>query len=467
MDSNKKRTIAQIEKHKESLFDSRDDISLTNILNSEACQRIFSECREFRDRLYTPFRTVFMFIKQVINPDKSCKKAVASLAAEQLSVAGKSISTSTGPYCKARKRLPEEAVKELVQEVGKSASKCAQPRWKPYGRELKVFDGSTIKMADTKSNQKVFPQHSNQKKGAGFPIARMMVVMSLTVGTVIDYAVGAYKGKGTGESALLRSIFDCIEENDIALGDRYFPSFFVMADLKKLGADGIFRGQGQRHYDFRTGERLGKNDHIVDWKKPIQRPEWMSQADYDAYPDQISVREFKVNGNVYATTFLNSKKYHKKELAKIYEMRWHVELNLKSIKSIMGMDFLPCKTPEMVKKEIGIHFLAYNFIRVIMAESCVKHNAIPWQISFKGTVQLVNEFMPYFLNPRENKNKMMYAELLKLIVKNKVGDRPGRVEPRMVKQRRKPFPTLNRPRFVEKEKLMRKIEKRISRNAEA
>ena len=379
MDSNKKHTIAQIKKHKQSLQSKNGDISLTSILNTESCQRILSECCEFRDRFYTPFKTVFIFIKQVLSFDKSCKKAVAGVAAEQISHGKKPVSTSTGPYCKARKRLPEEAVKGLVKEVGKSSVQCSQPNWKPYGRELKVFDGSTVKMADTKANQKIFPQHGNQKKGAGFPLARIMVVMSLTVGTVIDYAVGAYKGKGTGESALLRSIFDCIEENDIALGDRYFPSFFVMADLKKVGADGIFRGQGQRHYDFRTGVRLGKNDHIVNWKKP-QKPEWMSQAEHDAYPEQISVREFKVAGNVYVTTFLNSKKYHKKELAKVYEMRWHVEINLRSIKAIMNMDMLSCKTPEMVRKEIGIHFLAYNFIRVIIAEACTRHNAIPWKI---------------------------------------------------------------------------------------
>lgn len=465
MDSNKKRTISQIKKHKQSLLNDNSDISLTKIINSDACQRIFSECRDFRDRIYTPFKTAVLFIKQVLNVDKSCKKVVAGVAAEQISVGGTPISINTGPYCKARKRLPEEAVKGLVKEVGQSSAQCAQQKWKPYGRELKVFDGTTVKMADTKENQKAYPQHGNQNKGAGFPLVRMVVVMSLTVGTVIDYAIGAYKGKGTGESALLRSIFDCIEENDIALGDRYFPSFFVMADLKKLRADGIFRAQGQRHYDFRTGVRLGKNDHIVNWDKP-QRPEWMSQVEYDAYPKQISIREFKVAGNVYVTTFLNDKKYHKKELAKIYEMRWHVEINLRSIKAIMNMDMLSCKTPEMVRKEIGIHFLAYNFIRVIMAEACEKHNAIPWKISFKGSVQLINEFMPYFIKSGANKNKMMYAELLRLIVKNQVGNRPGRLEPRMIKQRRKPFPTLDRQRFVEKEKLMRKMKKMISRNAE-
>lgn len=463
MDSNKKRVLAQIEKQKQSLLSSKTDISLTNILNSKRCQRILSECREFRDRVYTPIKTVFSFIKQVLDSDKSCKKAVAKIIVEQLNAGEKPVSSNTGPYCKARQRLPEEAVHELVKEIGNAPIKNTPLKWKPFGRNLKVFDGSTGKMADTKANQRIFPQHKNQKKGAGFPIARFVVVMSLTVGTVIDYAIGAYKGKGTGESSLLRNILTCIERDDIALGDRYFPNFFLMADLNKIGADGIFRGQGQRHYDFRSGERLGKNDHIVFWEKPY-KPAWMTQKEYDSYPDKIQVREFKVAGNVYVTTFLNAKKYHKKELASIYERRWDVEINLKSIKAIMNMDMLSCKTPDMVKKEIGIHFLAYNFIRIIMAEACIRYDAIPWKISFKGVLQLLTEFMPHFLNSSTSKNKIMYAEMLGLIVKNKIGNRPGRVEPRVIKQRHKPFPTLKRQRSVEKERLMKKLNIRISKN---
>ncbi len=464
MDSNKKRTLVQIEKQKRSLLSSKTDVSLTNILSSERCQRILSECREFRDRVYTPIKTVFVFIKQVLNPDKSCKKAVARIIVEQLNAGEKPVSSNTGPYCKARQRLPEGTVHELVKEIGTAPLNNAPSKWKPFGRNLKVFDGSTGKMADTKANQKAFPQHKNQKKGAGFPIVRFVVVMSLTVGTVIDYAIGAYKGKGTGESSLLRNILTCIEKDDIALGDRYFPNFFLMADLNKIGADGIFRGQGQRHYDFRSGVRLGKNDHIVFWEKPY-KPTWMAQKEYDSYPDKIQVREFKVAGNVYVTTFLNARKYHKKELASIYERRWDVEINLKSIKATMNMDMLSCKTPDMVKKEIGIHFLAYNFIRIMIAEACIRHDAVPWKVSFKGTVQLLAAFMPYFLGSSTRRNKILYAKMLALIVKNKIGNRPGRIEPRVIKQRHKPFPTLKRQRSVEKEMLMKKLSKRIARNA--
>jgi len=168
MNCNNTQKLNQIKNHKESLLNGSADISLTEILNSEPCQRIISECREFRDRVYTPIKTLFTFIKQVLNPDKSCKKAVAGVIVDQLCMNKKEVSSNTGPYCKARNRLPEPAVHELVQEIGKSASKKALNVWKPYGRELKVFDGSTLLMPDTKENQTAYPQHSNQKKGPDF-----------------------------------------------------------------------------------------------------------------------------------------------------------------------------------------------------------------------------------------------------------------------------------------------------------
>lgn len=466
MDVKQKLKLTQIKKHKTSILKDTKSISLNDILSSKKCQSIIDGCRYYRGRIYTPIATLFIFIKQVLNPDKSCKNAVADHVATQLISKRKNISNNTSSYSDARKRLPEQTVKELVKEVGKSSAKKAITGWKVFGRPVKGVDGSSVIMPDTKENQEIYPQQRGQKKGIGFPLARIVVVMSLTIGTVLDYEIGAFKGKGTGESSLLRNIFDCIEKNDILLGDRYYPSYFLVADVLAKGADGIFHGQAQRCYDFRKGESLGKKDHIVKWNKPV-KPKWMTQDDYDKCPNQIKVREFKVKGKIYVTTLLDHKKYNKKELAMIYEIRWHLEINLKSIKDIMSMDMLSCKTPKMVRKEIGIHLLAYNFIRIIMAEACVQYDVIPAKISFKGTVQLVNKFMPHFINASGNQNKMMYNELLKMIVKNKIGNRPGRVEPRRVKRRPKPFDTLNRPRFIEKAKLERKIERMILRHADA
>jgi hypothetical protein len=319
----------QIKKQKDNLLSSSGTISITKLLESDQIQDIICQCREFRERIFSPLVTVLLFVKQMLSPDKSCKQAVANFAAEQCSEGNDNTisSTNTGPYCKARQRLPEETVHQLVKETGKIVSQNASLSWKIYGRDIKAIDGTTVKMADTEANQEEFPQHSNQKKGVGFPIARLLIIVSLTVGTILDYSVGACKGKGTGEHALFRRISGSIKKNDIVLADRYFPSFFFIADLQKIGADGIFRAQTQRNYDFRTGEKLGKNDHVVKWTKPV-KPDWMSQVEYDACPGEIKVREFKVGDGIYVTTFLDSNKYHKRELSNIYKLRWKIEINL-------------------------------------------------------------------------------------------------------------------------------------------
>jgi len=218
--------VNQIKKEKEVLLGDGQDMSLNKILSSEACQTITSECREFRERVYTPIQTIFMFVKQVLNPDKSCRNAVAGAVAEQVFAGEKPASINTGPFCKARRRLPEETLHELVRETGNSATSAAPDVWNWHGRVVKLVDGTTVTMADTLANQEAFPQHGNQKKGVGFPMARLVAVMSLGTGTVLDYAFAAYKGKGTGEHSLFRQIMDCITKDDVVLGDCYYPSFF-------------------------------------------------------------------------------------------------------------------------------------------------------------------------------------------------------------------------------------------------
>jgi len=196
---------------------------------------------------------------------------------------------------------------------------------------------------------------------------------------------------------------------------------------------------------------------VVAWSKPA-KPLWMEQTTYDIYPDTIEIREFKIAGRIIITTLLDCKKYTKKVLATIYFSRWQVEINIKGVKDIMGMNILSCKTPEMVRKEIGIHFLAYNIIRIIMAEACSKYGSNPNSVSFKGTIQLLNACMPYFIQGQIT-NDGLYDFMLRNLVKNKVGNRPGRCEPRLVKRRPKPFRTLKKSRYIEKERLTRKMEK--------
>jgi len=222
----RKHEIAQVAKHKQDLMNGNGDISLNGILLSQACQEILNECRIFRERIYTPIKTVFMFVKQVLSADTSCRNAVAGAVTEQMCSGEDESSINTGPYCKARQRLPEKSMHDMVKNTGKDTVSKAPESWRWNGRPVKLVDGTTVTMADTAENQKEFPQHGNQKEGVGFPIARLVAIMSLETGAVLDYAIAAHKGKGTGEHSLYREIVSCIEAGDVLLGDRYYPSFF-------------------------------------------------------------------------------------------------------------------------------------------------------------------------------------------------------------------------------------------------
>jgi hypothetical protein len=300
----------------------------------------------------------------------------------------------------------------------------------------------------------------------GYPQIRLLAVFSLITGCVVDYALDATKGKGTGEVTLLRSILDCINEGDIAIGDAMFCNFFLMHDLMEKKVDVIVPGHIQRRYDFNEGTILGEKDHITQWDKP-RRPKWMSKEAYKKYPKAIQIREFEVNRIVYMATFLDASLYPKKELHKLYKRRWDVELHLRSIKTHMGMDRLSGATPDMVRKEIGVHLLAYNIIRELMVDGGIKGNALPTQISFKGTLQLLNQFTPHFISIPKDKKEALYSQMLALIVKNKVGNRPGRVEPRAIRKRTQSFPTLKTDRKVEKEKILVQRKERAVENQAA
>ncbi len=228
----------------------------------------------------------------------------------------------------------------------------------------------------------------------------------------------------------------------------------MFCELLNRGSDGIFRGPTRNRYDFRKGERLGTKEHIVEWKKP-KKPEWMEEEAYGSYPATLRIRELKIGGRIYITTLLDHKKYKRKKLSNLYKQRWDAEIHIGSLKTIMGMNILRCKSPEMVKKEIGIYMLAYNMIRMVMIESSCQFSKKPRNLSFKNAVQILNQFMPRLYLVSKFIREKMYNILLEEISKHQVNNRPGRVEPRAVKRRPKPFPRLQLPRKVARQKLLK------------
>jgi hypothetical protein len=433
-----------------SALRSSEKLPFTDVLSEEMLNKHIENI-PYRTRIFTPDITIFGFLSQVIGSYKSCQSAVAKVIAHLAGNKQLTPSANTAAYSNARSRLPEETLSGLAKESAKQLDEEVPEEWLWRGRQVKLVDGSTVSMPDTPKNQAEYPQPKTQKKGVGFPIARIVAVMSLALGTVLDLAIAPYAGKQTGEHALLRQILDVFNPGDIAMGDSYYASFFLIAGLMGRKVDAIFPIHSARDSDFRKGKRIGKKDHLVQWKKPV-KPEWMDKETYANFPDFITVREvvisqtrqgFRSNRRILVTTLLDSESVKPNELASLYSERWLVETNLRSLKDSMQMGILRGKTPEMVRKEIWAHILAYNLVRKIMAQASILHHKKPRELSFKLALQMIDAFRHAGIFSETDET---YAKLLAAISYKKIGNRPGRSEPRMVKRRPKPFPRLQKAR---------------------
>jgi hypothetical protein len=320
-------------------------------------------------------------------------------------------------------------------------------------------------MPDTAENQRAFPQSKSQGIGLGFPPVRIVALIALSTGVVRDLALGPYKGKATGETALFRTLLDGLESGAIVLGDRYFASYFGIAGLSGRGVDGLFRLHQRRKFDFRRGCRIAIEDHIVVWAKPA-RPDWMDEATYAEMPEGLRVRElrvtirqpgFRVNELVLVTTLTDGEAYSKEDLAGLFLQRWNIELDLRSIKDVLQMDVLRCKTPEMVEKEIWMHLLAYNLIRGVMARAAEAHDVRPRQLSFKGALQTMTAFQDSLRRAAPGVREVLVDEMLKAIASHRVANRFGRVEPRANKRRPKPQRYLTEPRREARKRLLGQV----------
>lgn len=429
------------------------DLYFAALLPQDHVLRAFENARaRWQGWVYTPAVTVWVFLSQCFSRDHSCREAVARLMAWRLSQGLSPCSAQTGAYCTARGDLPEEALHALVRETGAQIEAESPEAWLWHGRKVRVVDGSTITMADTDENQAAYPQQKTQKRGCGFPIARILVIFSLSVGAVLETAIGKYQGKQTGENSLFRTLHDALDEGDIILADRYFSGWCDIVLLVQRGVDIVVRKHQHRATDFRTGERLGKEDHLVVWARP-QRPKWMSVEQYASLPPELTLREvrirvpqkgFRTKVIVVVTTLLDAKKYPPKEIALLYRRRWQAELHLQSLKIVLQMDHLRCKTPERVRNEFYTHLLGYNLIRGVMAAAAYEAGRSPWEISFKGTLQTLDQFLPILIS--RVSSEAWCDVLLAAVATHIVGHRPDRVEPRLRKRRPKPYKNLREPR---------------------
>ncbi|MCG8435929.1 MAG: IS4 family transposase, partial [Gammaproteobacteria bacterium] len=421
-----------------------DGLQFFNLLTSpELFQEVEACLPEHRERLFPPTETLSLFLSQVMSSDQSCQHIVNQAAVQKIAMGLPACSTHTGAYCRARQRLPQEMIERLTRFIGASVSERMPDTWRWRQRRVLLVDGTTVTMPDTPANQARFPQQGGQLPGLGFPICRIVGITCLGSGGLLNAAIGRFNGKGSGEQGLLRSLQGTFASGDVVMGDAFYATYFFMAEMMAKGVDLVLEQHGsrKRKTDFRRGRRLAERDHLIELHKPAQKPDWMTLEAYAAAPASITVRECKTAGCILVTTICD-RSIHKSELGELYKQRWQVELDLRNIKETMGMNILTCKTPDMAIKEIWVTLLAYNLIRLLMAQSASLADVLPRCLSFKHCLQLWRAWCQRSTITAVDG----YCMLFELMAQQRVGNRPGRIEPRAVKRRPKAYPLLRKPR---------------------
>ena len=446
-----------------SSFLQHAGLAFAKVLPEETIEQAFKDAgvatqldpAQAEKSVYTPAVTLWAFLSQVLHKQeqRSCIAAVSRVVVLMVSL-GRDCSDNTGAYCRARAKLPLVVIERLALQVADGCEARVPKRWLWKGRHVHLVDGTTLSMPDTAENQTAFPQPPCQKEGLGFPIVRLVVLLSLATAMVTGMAMGPYEGKETGETALLRQLFGRLKPDDIVLGDRYYCSYFMIALLQALKVDFVVRLHQCRHTDLRQSKRLGSGDYLVTWQRP-QKPDWMDQATYDQIPASIQVRQvqvqvsqpgFRVETLDVVTTLTDAEHYTKDDIAELYHQRWLVELDIRALKISLGMDVLRCQTPHMIRKEIWTCLLAYNLIRQSMLEAARTTKRSPRQLSFTAAMQKIAASWATLVVCAQEQAVLLITLELRHLATHRVGDRPDRTEPRAIKRRPKPHKLLTKPR---------------------
>src|SRR5271167_3306019 len=410
---------------------------------------------QYRDRVFSPATTIWGFLSQVLSEDHSCRDAVSRIIAHRAASGLEPCSPNTASYCNARARIPTAVLRSLARRTAQQLQDGLPEEWKWNGRNVFIADGSHVSMPDTEENQAGYPQPVVQQEGIGFPLARLAVLLSLATGACHDLAIAPYAGKGTGETTLLRQMYDSLSRGDVVLADALFDNYFLACELRQRGLDLVARVQAER-VGSRTVESRPDGDIIV-WQCP-NKPRGMTGEQYRRYPKNLTMRQVSVDARdkdnraeqfKVVTTILDTS-IDGGQIGSLYERRWDGEVDLRSIKSTMQMDILRCKTPEMVEKEIWTHLLAYNLLRTVMAVAASENDIVPCQVSFKGAKQIVTAFAPKIESALPKDRAALIEAMLTAVAYHRVGNRPGRWEPRARKSRRRPGTPLTQPRAIAK-----------------
>lgn len=406
---------------------------------------------KYRDRVFNPVTTIWGFLSQVLSDDHSCRDALSRIIAHRAANGVAVCSPNTASYCNARSRICTDVLRTLAMRTAKELQRSVADEWKWNGRSVFIVDGTHASMPDTPENQAAYPQPEVQQPGIGFPLARLAVLLSLATGACHDLVIAPYKGKGTGETTLLRAMYDSLKPGDVILADAIFDNYFLVCELRERGIDLVAHAKYPRA-ESQIVESQADGSVLV-WQRP-NKPRGMTGEQYRRYPESLLMRKVTVDARgrnnrveeFHVITTILDASINGGQIGDLYERRWSGEVDIRSIKSTMKMDILRCKTPDMVHKEIWTHLLAYNLLCTVMVVAARESDIEPRKVSFKAAKQAVMAFAPKIEAAQPAARAALIDALIGAVAYHRVGNRPGRWEPRAKKRRPKPSTRLMQPR---------------------
>ena len=422
----------------------------------EVCR---AEGMTWRQTILTPIVTIKVFCLQILHGNTACD-GMQHLA--RLAFTG-------AAYCEARIRIPLAVFQRLLTltaaRMQEAISACGL--WR--GHRLFHVDGSSFSMPDTAVLQQEFGQPTGQKPGCGFPVAHFLSLMHAGTGMVMKVLTAPMR---THDISGMVDLHPELRENDVLVGDRGFCSYAHLALLLRRGVQAVFRIHQQQIVDFAEGrpyavpgrgskrskkglprsrwiKKLGSQDQLVEYFKPLECPKWMTAEQFASLPATLTLRElryrieckgFRSEEITLVTTFLDANDYPAKELESQYLRRWNIETNFRHLKITMKMDVLKCQTVDGVLKELAVFVLIYNLVRLVMLEAAKRQEVEVDRISFIDALRWLVSARPG-------------DELCELVVNP---HRPERYEPRVRKRRPKVNSLMTRPRAELKKALAAK-----------
>jgi len=410
-----------------------------------------------RVRLFPAHRTCCLFLWQVLSAERSCSEVVQAFLAWRAHNQEPPASPNTAAYCEARKRLNGTTLRSVLDTLAAHVAQQAQSDQHWYGRRVAVVDGTGLSMPDTAENQEKYPQAKSSKPGCGFPQMKLVAIFCLATGALLRHA---QSHRLVGELSLFREMWDALRSRDVVLADRGFCNY---ADYYRLGLrniDCVMRLHQRRTKGVSLVKRLGPGDQLIQWHKSKTTPKGLTKKQWADMPDTLTVRHitftpripgFRTKKITVATSLTGHREFPAAAFAELYRRRWLVELFLRDIKITLGMDILRCKTPAMIEKELTMHLIAYNLIRLAMLQAAIKGKVNVERISFKGTLQAVRQWTPYIRLAAVEQQEQLYQCMLTAITRVPVPNRPNRTEPRVKKRRMKNYQLMTKPRHEMKE----------------